>query len=156
MMIKKTIVLRLTLLIIAAIMLLFGVLMGIQLFTSEGDVFAVVYIAVIVIWIDMILGLFIVYALNKLLKLIDTNDIFSDRTLNIMKQIQRLTLAIAVATIGIMPFFFTVGQLDDAPGFVLIGAGFVFIPFSIYVLVAVLREILSKAVSIKEENELTI
>lgn len=155
-MIKKTIVLRLTLLIIAAIMLLFGFLMGVQLFTSEGDVFAVVYIAVIVIWIDMILGLFIVYALNKLLKLIDTNDIFSDRTLNIMKQIQRLTLAIAVATIGIMPFFFTVGQLDDAPGFVLIGAGFVFIPFSIYVLVAVLREILSKAVSIKEENELTI
>lgn len=155
-MIKKTIVLRLTLLIIAAIMLLFGVLMGIQLFTSEGDVFAVVYIAVIVIWIDMILGLFIVYALNKLLKLIDTNDIFSDRTLNIMKQIQKMMLGIAVVTLGLMPFFFTIAQLDDAPGLVLFGAGIIFIPFSIYVLIVVLKETLSKAVSIKEENELTI
>lgn len=155
-MIKKTLVLRLTLLIIAAILLLFGFLMGIQLFTSEGEVYTVVYIAVAVIWIDMILGLFIVYALNKLLKLIDTNEIFSEQTLNIMSRIQKLILAIAVATIGLIPFFFTIGQLDDAPGLVLFGAGIVFIPFSIYVLVVVLKETLSKAVSIKQENELTI
>nr|WP_256440564.1 DUF2975 domain-containing protein [Jeotgalicoccus sp. WY2] len=88
--------------------------------------------AIAVVWIDMILGLFIVYALNKLLKLIDTNEIFSDRTLNIMNRIQKLTLTIAVVTIGLMPFFFTIGQLDDAPGLVLFGAGIVFIPFSIY------------------------
>lgn len=155
-MIKKTLVLRLTLLIIAAILLLFGFLMGIQLFTSEGEVYTVVYIAVAVIWIDMILGLLIVYALNKLLKLIDTNEIFSEQTLNIMSRIQKLILAIAVATIGLIPFFFTIGQLDDAPGLVLFGAGIVFIPFSIYVLVVVLKETLSKAVSIKQENELTI
>lgn len=155
-MIKKTLVLRLTLLIIAAILLLFGFLMAIQLFTSEGEVYTVVYIAVAVVWIDMILGLFIVYALNKLLKLIDTNEIFSDRTLTIMNRIQKLTLAIAVVTIGLMPFFFTIAQLDDAPGLVLSGAGTVFIPFSIYILVAVLKETLSKAVLIKQENELTI
>lgn len=155
-MIKKTLVLRLTLLIIAAILLLFGFLMAVQLFTSEGEVYTVVYIAVAVVWIDMILGLLIVYALNKLLKLIDTNEIFSDRTLSIMNRIQKLTLSIAVVTIGLMPFFFTIGQLDDAPGLVLFGAGIVFIPFSIYILVAVLKETLSKAVSIKQENELTI
>lgn len=155
-MIKKTLVLRITLLITAAILILFGFLMGVQLFTSEGDVYTVVYIAVGVIWIDMILGLFIVYALNKLLKLIDTNEIFSDRTLTIMNRIQKLTLAIAVVTIGLMPFFFTITQLDDAPGLVLFGAGTVFIPFSIYILVAVLKETLSKAVLIKQENELTI
>lgn len=155
-MFKKTLVLRLTLLIIAAILLLFGFLMAVQLFTSEGKVYTIVYIAIAVVWIDMILGLFIVYALNKLLKLIDTNEIFSDRTLNIMNRIQKLTLTIAVVTIGLMPFFFTIGQLDDAPGLVLFGAGIVFIPFSIYILVAVLKETLSKAVSIKQENELTI
>lgn len=155
-MFKKTLVLRLTLLIIAAILLLFGFLMAVQLFTSEGKVYTIVYIAVAVVWIDMILGLFIVYALNKLLKLIDTNEIFSDRTLNIMNRIQKLTLTIAVVTIGLMPFFFTIGQLDDAPGLVLFGAGIVFIPFSIYILVAVLKETLNKAVSIKQENELTI
>ena len=152
-MIKKTLVLRLTLIIIAAILLLFGFLMGVQLFTSEGDV---IYIAVAVVWIDMILGLFIVYALNKLLTLIDRNEIFSDITLNIMNRIQKLTLAIAIATVGLMPFFFTIAQLDDAPGLVLFGAGIVFIPFSIYILVAVMKETLSKAVSIKQENELTI
>lgn len=155
-MIKKTLVLRLTLLIIAAILLLFGFLMAVQLFTSEGKVYTIVYIAIAVVWIDMILGLFIVYALNKLLKLIDTNEIFSDQTLNIMNRIQKLTLTIAVVTIGLMPFFFTIGQLDDAPGLVLFGVGIVFIPFSIYILVAVLKETLSKAVSIKQENELTI
>lgn len=155
-MIKKTLVLRFTLLIITAILLLFGFLMGVQLFTSEGEVFTVVYISVGVIWLDMILALFIVYFLNKLLKLIDTNDIFSDKTLNIMNRIQKLTLAIAIATIGLMPFFFTIGQLDDAPGLVLFGAGIVFIPFSIYIFVVVLKETLSKAVSIKRENELTI
>lgn len=155
-MIKKTLMLSLTLLIIAVILLLFGFLMAVQLFTSEGEVYAVVYIAVAVVWIDMILGLFIVYALNKLLTLIDTNEIFSDRTLTIMNRIQKLTLSIAVVTIGLMPFFFTIAQLDDAPGLVLFGAGIVFIPFSIYILVAVLKETLSKAVSIKQENELTI
>lgn len=155
-MIKKTIVLRFTLLVIAAILLLFGCLMGVQLFTSEGEVFIVVYISVAVVWLDMILALFIVYFLNKLLKLIDRNDIFSDKTLNIMNRIQKLTLAIAIATIGLMPFFFTIGQLDDAPGLVLFGAGIVFIPFSIYIFVVVLKETLSKAVSIKRENELTI
>ena len=155
-MIKKTLVLRLTLIIIAAILLLFGFLMGVQLFTSEGDVYTVIYIAVAVVWIDMILGLFIVYALNKLLTLIDRNEIFSDITLNIMNRIQKLTLAIAIATVGLMPFFFTIAQLDDTPGLVLFGAGIVFIPFSIYILVAVMKETLSKAVSIKQENELTI
>lgn len=155
-MIKKTLMLSLTLLIIAVILLLFGFLMAVQLFTSEGEVYAVVYIAVAVVWIDMILGLFIVYALNKLLMLIDTNEIFSDRTLTIMNRIQKLTLSIAVVTIGLMPFFFTIAQLDDAPGLDLFGAGIVFIPFSIYILVAVLKETLSKAVSIKQENELTI
>lgn len=73
-----------------------------------------------------------------------------------MNRIQKLTLSIAVVTIGLMPFFFTIAQLDDAPGLVLFGAGIVFIPFSIYILVAVLKETLSKAVSIKQENELTI
>ena len=155
-MIKKTLMLSLTLLIIAVILLLFGFLMAVQLFTSEGEVYAVVYIAVAVVWIDMISGLFIVYALNKLLTLIDTNEIFSDRTLTIMNRIQKLTLSIAVVTIGLMPFFFTIAQLDDAPGLVLFGAGIVFIPFSIYILVAVLKGTLSKAVSIKQENELTI
>jgi len=155
-MIKKTIVLRFTLLVIAAILLLFGFLMGVQLFTSEGEVYTVVYISVAVVWLDMILALFIVYFLNKLLKLIDRNEIFSDKTLNIMNRIQKLTLAIAIATIGLMPFFFTIGQLDDAPGLVLFGAGIVFIPFSIYIFVVVLKETLSKAVSIKRENELTI
>lgn len=155
-MIKKTLVLRITLLITAAVLILFGFLMGVQLFTSESDVFTVVYIAVGVIWIDMILGLFIVYALNKLLTLIDRNEIFSDKTLVIMSHIQKLTLGIAVATIGLMPFFFTIAQLDDAPGLVLFGAGIVFIPCAIHVLVVVMKETLSKAVSIKQENELTI
>ena len=75
-MIKKTLVLRITLLITAAVLILFGFLMGVQLFTSESDVFTVVCIAVGVIWFDMILGLFIVYALNKLLTLIDRNENF--------------------------------------------------------------------------------
>lgn len=155
-MIKKTLVLRITLLITAAILILFGFLMGIQLFTSEGEVYAVVYIAVAVVWIDMILGLFIVYALNKLLTLIDRDEIFSSHTLTIMNRVQKLTLSIAIATIGLMPFFFTLAELDDAPGLVLFGAGIVFIPFAIHVLVVVLKETLSKAVSIKRENELTI
>lgn len=153
-MMKKTLLLRLTLIVIAAVLLLFGLLMGIQLFTSEGDIPTVMYIAVTIVWIDMILGIVIVYSLSKLLKLIDTNDIFSDKTLNIMNRIQKLTLAIV--TIGLMPFFFTVAHLDDAPGLVLFGLGIVFIPFSIHILVSVLKEILSKAVTIKRENELTI
>ena len=155
-MFKKTLVLRITLLITAAVMILFGFLMGVQLFTSEGEILTVIYIAVGVIWIDMILGLFIVYALNKLLTLLDRNEIFSDKTLRIMSRIQKLTLSIAVVTIGLMPFFFAAGQLDDAPGLVLFGAGVVFIPFAIHVFVVVMKETLSKAVSIKQENDLTI
>lgn len=151
-MIKKTLILRITLLILTAVLLFFGFLVGVEIFTAEQQILPVMYVVAFVLWSNMILGLIIIYFLNKLLRLFESNEILSDRSLQIMNKIKNLTLTIAIITVGLMPFFITVGHLDDAPGFVLVGVGFIFIPFAVYVFISVLIEILSEAVAIKREN----
>ena len=149
-MFKKTNILRLSLSFLVVILLFFGFLIGIQFFTAEVDILFVQYLLAAVLWIDMILGLLIIFCLFQMLSLIDKDVIFTSRALLVMTRIQKLILAIAVISLGLMPFFVTVAHLDDAPGFVLFGVGILFIPFAIYFLVLVLKDILIKAIDLQK------
>lgn len=149
-MFKKTNVLRLSLSFLVVILLFFGFLIGIQFFTAEVDILFVQYLLAAVLWIDMILGLLIIFSFFKMLSLIDKDEIFTTRALLVMTRIQKLILAIAIISLGLMPFFVTVAHLDDAPGFVLFGVGILFIPFAIYFLILVLKDILIKAINLQK------
>lgn len=148
-MFKKTNVLRLSLSLLVVLLLFFGFLIGIQFFTAEVEILFVQYLLAAVLWIDMILGLLIIFSLFQMLSLIDKDKIFTTLALSIMTRIQNLILSIAVISLGLMPFFVTVAHLDDAPGFVLFGIGILFIPFAIYFLVLVLKDILIKAINLQ-------
>ncbi len=55
-----------------------------------------------------------------------------------------------------MPFFYLVGEKDDAPGLILLGLVITFAPTVIAVFAAVLEKLLKDAIDIKSENDLTI
>ncbi|EGW41794.1 hypothetical protein DOT_0212 [Desulfosporosinus sp. OT] len=55
-----------------------------------------------------------------------------------------------------MPFFYLVGEKDDAPGLILLGLVITFAPTVIAVFAAVLEKLLKDAIDIKSENDLTV
>ena len=52
-----------------------------------------------------------------------------------------------------LPFIYTITQLDDAPGLLLIGLGLSAIPLTLTVFMAVLVRLWEAALQLKNENE---
>ena len=61
-----------------------------------------------------------------------------------------------VAIGSAMPWIFTFGQEDDAPGVVVLGLGAVFIAGVLAAACAVFQKLFQNALDIKEENDLTV
>ena len=66
------------------------------------------------------------YQVFKLLGYIDQDLAFSDLTVQVLKNIKRCAAAIGGLFILFMPLIFMMGDLDDAPGLVLIGLIIIF------------------------------
>jgi hypothetical protein len=92
----------------------------------------------------------------KLLRYIDDNSAFSNLSVNALKNIKYCGLTISgLYTLG-MPFIFSAGDKDDAPGVVAIGLIIIFASFVIAVFAGLLQKLLQSAIKIKEENDLTV
>lgn len=96
------------------------------------------------------------YQAFKLLNLIDRNEAFSALSVTTLKNIKHYAAAISFLYLLGMPLFFIVGEIDDAPGVILVGAAFIFAPMVVSVFAAVLQKLLQNAIDIKTDNELTI
>jgi hypothetical protein len=96
------------------------------------------------------------YQVFKLLGYIDKDLAFSDLTVKVLKNIKRCAAAIGGLFILFMPLIFMMGDLDDAPGLVLIGLIIIFACMVIAVFAAVLQKLLQNAIAIKQENDYTI
>ena len=92
----------------------------------------------------------------KLLGYIDMDLAFSDLTVQVLKNIKLCAAAIGGLFILFMPLIFMMGDLDDAPGLVLIGLIIIFACMVIAVFAAVLQKLLKNAIAIKQENDYTI
>ncbi|WP_368645053.1 DUF2975 domain-containing protein [Alkalibacterium putridalgicola] len=92
----------------------------------------------------------------KLLNYIDHNEAFSDKSVDALRKIKRYAFSIAAVHVLSFPLYFIVGEVDDAPGVILIGLTFVSAPAVIAVFAAVLEKLLENALDIKRDNELTI
>lgn len=96
------------------------------------------------------------YHTFKLLSYIDTNKAFSDLSVTALKYIKQCALIIsALYAIG-MPYIYVVADRDDAPGVIVIGLVFVFASFVIAMFAGVLQHLLTSAIAIKSENDLTV
>ena len=73
-----------------------------------------------------------------------------------MKTIKYCAISIGLLYAMDMPFFYLVGEKDDAPGLILLGLVITFAPTVIAVFAAVLEKLLKDAIDIKSENDLTI
>lgn len=92
----------------------------------------------------------------KLLGYIDKNNAFSFDSVQALNRIKWSGLSISAIYIVLMPLFYIIGELDDAPGVIVIGMVFTFAPAVVAVFAAVLQRLLKEAVDMKAENELTV
>lgn len=99
---------------------------------------------------------FALYQSLKLLRFIDNNTAFSDLSVTALKNIKYCGLAISGLYLLGMPYIFRAGDMDDAPGVVAIGLIIIFASFVIAVFAGLLQKLLQNAISIKEENDLTV
>lgn len=96
------------------------------------------------------------YQALKLLNYIDKNKAFSELSVKALKNIKYCAFIISFLYMVGMPFFYFIGEIEDAPGVILIGLILIFAPIVIAVFAAVLQKLLQNAIDIKSDNDLTI
>lgn len=116
----------------------------------------VLYSILIVMYVSAIPFFTALYQGFKLLNYIDMNKAFSELSVKALKNIKSCATIISMLYVLIMPLFYIVGEVDDAPGVILIGMIFIFAPMVVAVFAAVLQKLLKNAIDIKDDNDLTI
>lgn len=96
------------------------------------------------------------YQAFTLLNYIDKNKAFSDISVKALKKIKNCATTISILFMAGMPLFYIVGEVDDAPGVIVIGMVIIFASMVISVFAAVLQRLLQEAIHIKSENDLTV
>ncbi|MDW0117672.1 DUF2975 domain-containing protein [Sporosarcina thermotolerans] len=114
------------------------------------------YLVVIDLYASAIPFYFALYQAFKLLGYIDRGEAFSDLSVKALKNIKYCALIICGVYVIGMPLFYLMGEMDDAPGIILIGLVIIFASFVIAVFAAVLQKLLTDAIEIKSENEFTV
>lgn len=113
----------------------------------------VLYGILIVMYASVIPFLIGLYQAFRLLSYIDKNKAFSELSIKALKNIKKCSTTISILYVGGMPLFYFVGEIDDAPGVILIGLMFVFAPMVVTAFATVLQKLLKNAIDIKNDND---
>ncbi|MFT8879388.1 MAG: DUF2975 domain-containing protein [Oenococcus sp.] len=153
----KSLILKLALLGIAAIIVMAGTLVSIQVFTAEGLHwnFAIVTLLA-AIYLAAIFAFRVLYLLFRVVSLIGKNQAFSSATLPLVTKIKHTILVIAIVFSGIMPFVYQVTQMADAPGLMIMGFSLISLPYAAFVFSQIVEDLFRSAISLKTEHDLTI
>ena len=116
----------------------------------------VIYGILILMYISVVPFFAALYQGFRLLGYIDSNKAFSELSLKSIQKIRSCAAAISIIYLFAMPLFYIVAEIDDAPGVILVGMIFVFAPWTVAVLAAILKKLLKNAIDLKNDNELTI
>lgn len=92
----------------------------------------------------------------KLLGYIDSNQAFSYRSITAVRYIKYSALAIGGLYTAGLPYIYIVADQDDAPGVVVLGLIFAFLPLVVAVFAAVFQKLLQSGMDLKAENDLTV
>ena len=125
---------------------------------------SVIYAGNAGMYLPMLLGMFVpaipfymaLYKGLQLLKYIDTNTAFSEKSVRTLKTIKYCAFTISGLYALGMPLIIYVADKDDAPGAVLVGLVFTIVPLIVGVFAAVLERLMQNALDIKSENDLTV
>lgn len=92
----------------------------------------------------------------KILNYIDQNKTFSLLTVSSLRISKYCAFAISAMYAAGMPYIYYAAEKDDAPGVILIGFIFTFVPFVIGTAASVFEKLLKNAIEIKSENDLIV
>ena len=120
------------------------------------DYALILYCIVAGLYITAIPFFVALYQAIKLLNLIDRDLSFSDLSVDSLNIIKICAFTISGLHVLITPFAYLLGEMDDAPGIILISMVFVFASLVVGVFAAVLQKLLKEAIYIKADNDLTI
>ncbi|MCM3618943.1 DUF2975 domain-containing protein [Sutcliffiella horikoshii] len=108
------------------------------------------------VYITAIAFFMALYQALKLLSYIDKNNAFSDLSVKALKTIKYCAIIISGLYVVFLPLFYFIGEIDDAPGIIVLGLVIIFASAVIAVFAAVLQKLLKNAIEIKSENDLTV
>lgn len=114
------------------------------------------YLVSIIFYASAIPFYFALYLAFKLLRYIDKNNAFTEKSVNALKKIKFCAITISGLHLLVLPLFYLFAEIDDAPGVIFVGFGVPFASMVIAVFAAVLQKLLKNAIDIKSENDLTI
>jgi hypothetical protein len=114
------------------------------------------YPLLIDLYITAVIFFFALYNAFKILTYIDKNSVFTDSAVKALRNIKYSGVGMTLFYAVCMPIVFTVAQIDDAPGLVVIGMVMTSAPFVVSVFAGVLEKMIRKAIEIKSENDLTV
>lgn len=114
------------------------------------------YLVLINIYAGAIPFYFALYQTFKLLSYIDKNNAFSEQSVKVLKNIKYCAVLISGLYVVGMPLYYLMAERDDAPGIIVIGLVIIFASIVIAVFAAVLQKLLTSAIEIKTENDLTV
>lgn len=126
------------------------------IFVPKTKAFLLFIPMVAVLYLSAIPYFIALFQTTKLLSYIDQQLAFSDLSVEALKIIKRCAMAISVLFIVDLPFLFRIADIDDAPGIMLFSLIIIFASIVIAVFAAVLQKLLTNALVIKSENDLTI
>lgn len=92
----------------------------------------------------------------KLLGYIDHGKAFSEQSVSALRNIKYAGAFIGLVYAAGMPLIYYIGDIEDAPGLIVLGMIFTVAPLIVAAFAAVLQRLVQHAVSIKSENDLTV
>ncbi|MEC3966990.1 DUF2975 domain-containing protein [Flagellimonas halotolerans] len=137
---------------IAAICL-FGFLLYVSITSDSVGIFRPILLGICATEIPFLYAL---YQAHRLLLFIDRNEAFSNASIKALNKIKSSAFTISLMFTGGMPYIYYVGEVDDAPGVILMGLILVAVPFIAAVFAAVLLKLFRNGLNIKSENDLTV
>ncbi|MCA1029565.1 DUF2975 domain-containing protein [Bacillus timonensis] len=136
---------------------IFGLpMLAIEAAKSSSNLAYVQYGILSILYLSAIPFFFALFQAFRLLNYIDSNKAFSELSVKALQKIKYCAITISGLFVAGFPFFYILGEVDDAPGLILIGMTFIFASMVIAVFAAVLQRLLKQAIDIKSENDLTV
>ena len=123
---------------------------------GSAEMAYVLYGILTIMYVSAIPFYFALYQAFTPLSYIDKNKAFSEISVKALKKIKNCATTISILFVAGMPLFYIVGEVDDAPGVIVIGMVIIFASLVISVFAAVLQRLLQEAIHIKSENDLTV
>lgn len=93
---------------------------------------------------------------GKLLRYIERNEAFSNLSVLALRKIKWCRYFISFLYVLTLPVFYIIAEIDDAPGLILVGLSFIFAAAVVSIFATILEKLLHEAITIQQENELTI